>query len=45
MLDLKATVAPLSAGTYVVLVEDLAEERRVDAVRREHLARAARRIC
>ena len=44
MLDLKATVAPLSAGTYVVLVEDLAEERRVDAVRRDFVANVSHEL-
>lgn len=44
MLDLRATVAPLSAGTYVVLVEDLAEERRVDAVRRDFVANVSHEL-
>ena len=44
MLDLKATVAPLSAGTYAVLVEDLAEERRVDAVRRDFVANVSHEL-
>lgn len=44
MLDLKATVAPLSSGTYVVLVEDLAEERRVDAVRRDFVANVSHEL-
>lgn len=44
MLDLKATVAPLSTGTYVVLVEDLAEERRVDAVRRDFVANVSHEL-
>jgi two-component system sensor histidine kinase SenX3 len=44
MLDLKATVAPLSHGTYVVLVEDLAEERRVDAVRRDFVANVSHEL-
>jgi len=44
MLDLKATVAPLSGGTYVVLVEDLAEERRVDAVRRDFVANVSHEL-
>ncbi|MEY4169349.1 MAG: hypothetical protein RLZ94_422 [Actinomycetota bacterium] len=44
MLDLKATVAPLSAGIFVVLVEDLAEERRVDAVRRDFVANVSHEL-
>ncbi len=44
MLDLRATVAPLSGGTYVVLVEDLAEERRVDAVRRDFVANVSHEL-
>lgn len=44
MLDLKATVAPLTIGTYVVLVEDLAEERRVDAVRRDFVANVSHEL-
>ena len=44
MLDLKATVAPLTGGTYVVLVEDLAEERRVDAVRRDFVANVSHEL-
>lgn len=44
MLDLRATVAPLSPGTYVVLVEDLAEERRVDAVRRDFVANVSHEL-
>ena len=44
MLDLKATVAPLSAGIYVVLVEDLAEGRRVDAVRRDFVANVSHEL-
>ena len=44
MLDLRATVAGLSNGTYVVLVEDLAEERRVDAVRRDFVANVSHEL-
>ena len=44
MLDLRATVAPLSSGTFVVLVEDLAEERRVDAVRRDFVANVSHEL-
>jgi two-component system sensor histidine kinase SenX3 len=44
MLDLRATVAPLGPGTYVVLVEDLAEERRVDAVRRDFVANVSHEL-
>jgi two-component system sensor histidine kinase SenX3 len=44
MLDLKATVASLSPGIYVVLVEDLAEERRVDAVRRDFVANVSHEL-
>lgn len=44
MLDLRATVAPLAGGTYVVLVEDLAEERRVDAVRRDFVANVSHEL-
>ena len=44
MLDLRATVAPLSPGLYVVLVEDLAEERRVDAVRRDFVANVSHEL-
>lgn len=44
MLDLRATVMPLTTGTYVVLVEDLAEERRVDAVRRDFVANVSHEL-
>lgn len=44
MLDLRATVAPLGPGMYVVLVEDLAEERRVDAVRRDFVANVSHEL-
>ena len=44
MLDLRATVAPLAPGMYVVLVEDLAEERRVDAVRRDFVANVSHEL-
>ena len=44
MLDLRATVAPLGPGTFVVLVQDLAEERRVDAVRRDFVANVSHEL-
>lgn len=44
MLDLRATVAPLSPGIFVVLVVDLAEDRRVDAVRRDFVANVSHEL-
>jgi two-component system, OmpR family, sensor histidine kinase SenX3 len=44
MLDLRATVSPLTADTFVVLVVDLAEDRRVDAVRRDFVANVSHEL-
>lgn len=44
MLDLRATVAPLSPGVLIVLVADLAEDRRVDAVRRDFVANVSHEL-
>ena len=35
LLELRVRVAPLGTGVLLILVDDLAEERRVDAVRRD----------
>lgn len=37
-MDLRVQVAPLSEGLYLVLANDLSDERRVDAVRRDFVA-------
>ena len=44
MLDLRATVAPLSPDVYIVMVADLAEDRRVDAVRRDFVANVSHEL-
>ena len=38
LLELRVRVAPLGTGAILVLIDDLAEERRVDAVRRDFVA-------
>lgn len=38
LLDLRVQVAPLSDGMFLMLVNDLSDERRVDAVRRDFVA-------
>lgn len=38
LLELRARVAPLGTGAILVLIDDLAEERRVEAVRRDFVA-------
>ena len=44
MLDLKLVVSPLMPGVFVVLIEDLADERRVDAVRRDFVANVSHEL-
>lgn len=44
LLDLRVLAVPLSAGSVVVLADDLAEERRVDAVRRDFIANVSHEL-
>ena len=44
LLEVKARVAPLSSGAILVLIDDLAEERRVDAVRRDFVANVSHEL-
>ena len=44
MLDLRVMVAPLNDDLFVVLVEDLSDERRVDAVRRDFVANVSHEL-
>ncbi len=44
LLDLRVLAVPLSAGCVVVLAEDLSEERRVDAVRRDFIANVSHEL-
>lgn len=44
LLDLRVQVAPLSPGLLVVLVTDLSDERRVDAVRRDFVANVSHEL-
>ena len=44
MLDLRIAVVPLSEECFAVLVEDLADERRVDAVRRDFVANVSHEL-
>ena len=44
MLDLRIAVVPLNDECFAVLVEDLADERRVDAVRRDFVANVSHEL-
>ncbi len=44
LLELRIRVAPLSSGAILVLIDDLAEERRVDAVRRDFVANVSHEL-
>ena len=44
LLDLRVLVGPLSPGLLVVLVEDMSEERLVDAVRRDFVANVSHEL-
>lgn len=44
LLDLRVQVAPLADGMFLVLVNDLSEERRVDAVRRDFVANVSHEL-
>lgn len=44
LLDLRVQVAPLSDGMYLMLVTDLSDERRVDAVRRDFVANVSHEL-
>jgi len=44
MLDLRVTVTPLSSSNLAVLVVDLGEDRRVDAVRRDFVANVSHEL-
>ena len=44
LLDLRVQVAPLSGGMYLMLVNDLSDERRVDAVRRDFVANVSHEL-
>jgi len=43
-LELRVRVAPLGTGPFLVLIDDLAEERRVDAVRRDFVANVSHEL-
>ncbi|MFM9136417.1 MAG: sensor histidine kinase [bacterium] len=44
LLDLRVRAMPVSAGSVVILAEDLSEERRVDAVRRDFIANVSHEL-
>ena len=44
MLDLRVLVVPLAHELFAVLIEDLSEERRVDAVRRDFVANVSHEL-
>jgi two-component system, OmpR family, sensor histidine kinase SenX3 len=44
LLEVKVRIAPLSSGAILVLIDDLAEERRVDAVRRDFVANVSHEL-
>ncbi|MCF8529894.1 MAG: sensor histidine kinase [Candidatus Nanopelagicales bacterium] len=44
LLEVRVRVAPLSSGAILVLIDDLAEERRVDAVRRDFVANVSHEL-
>ena len=44
LLEVRVRVASLSSGAVLVLIDDLAEERRVDAVRRDFVANVSHEL-
>ena len=44
LLEVRVRIAPLSSGSILVLIDDLAEERRVDAVRRDFVANVSHEL-
>lgn len=44
LLEVHVRVAPLTSGAILVLIDDLAEERRVDAVRRDFVANVSHEL-
>jgi two-component system sensor histidine kinase SenX3 len=44
LLELRVRVAPLGTGALLVLIDDLAEERRVDVVRRDFVANVSHEL-
>lgn len=44
LLELRVRAAPLGTGAILVLIDDLAEERRVDAVRRDFVANVSHEL-
>ena len=44
LLEVRVRIAPLSPGAILVLIDDLAEERRVDAVRRDFVANVSHEL-
>lgn len=44
LLEVKVRVAPLNSGAILILIDDLAEERRVDAVRRDFVANVSHEL-
>ena len=44
LLELRVRIAPLGPGAILVLIDDLAEERRVDAVRRDFVANVSHEL-
>ncbi|MCH9676578.1 MAG: two-component sensor histidine kinase, partial [Actinomycetia bacterium] len=44
LLEVKVRIAPLNSGAILVLIDDLAEERRVDAVRRDFVANVSHEL-
>lgn len=44
LLELRARVAPLGTGAILVLIDDLAEDRRVEAVRRDFVANVSHEL-
>ena len=44
LLEIRVRVAPLGTGAILVLVDDLAEERRVDVVRRDFVANVSHEL-
>ncbi len=44
LLELRARVAPLGTGAILILIDDLAEERRVEAVRRDFVANVSHEL-
>jgi len=44
LLEVRVRIAPLNSGAILVLIDDLAEERRVDAVRRDFVANVSHEL-